>query len=72
MRCYLKEGDEVVADNIKLIYSNGKFVVPKDGLDYCLKYVFDVSTELECELMFETIGENVFRPKPYYDKPEVD
>ena len=70
MKRFLKDGDEVVADNIKLVYQNGSFVVPEDGLVHCIKYVFDIPTELECELMFETTENGL--SKPYYDKPEVE
>lgn len=66
MKRYLKNGDEVIADNIKLIYIDGKFTVPKDGLDFAVKYVFDIKTELECELLFEINEDGL---KPYYDKP---
>ena len=66
MRRYLKEGDEVIADNIKLVYRNGEFVVPEDGLTHCIKYVFDVPTELEFELLFSEDG-----LRPYYNEPEI-
>lgn len=67
MRHYLMNGDEVIADNIKLVYRSGEFVVPEDGLTHCLKYVFDEPTELECELKFT--GDTL---RPYYDEPEID
>jgi hypothetical protein len=70
MKCFLRDGDEVIADNIKLIYSNGTFVVPENGLNHCIKYVFDVPTELECELLFEPTKD--MPDQPYYDKPEID
>lgn len=71
MKHFLRDGDEVVADNVKLVYNEvtGKFVVPTDGLDYAVKYVFDEPTGLEFELLFES-NENGL--DPYYNKPETD
>jgi hypothetical protein len=66
MKHFLKNGDEIVADNIKLVYIDGKFTVPEDGLTFAVKYVFDIDTELECELLFDTSESGL---KPYYDKP---
>jgi hypothetical protein len=67
MKRFLNDGDEVIADNVKLIYRNGEFVVPEDGLTHCIKYVFDVPTELECELEFTESA-----LKPYYDEPDIE
>lgn len=69
MKHFLKDGDEVVADNIKLVYIDGKFTLPEDGLNHSVKYVFDEPTELEFELLFEL---NEGELKPYYDKPVID
>jgi hypothetical protein len=69
MKQFLKDGDEVVADNIKLEYVDGKFTLPADGLNHAVKYVFDIETELECELLFES---NETELKPYYDKPVIN
>lgn len=71
MKRFLKDGDEIVADNIKLIYNeaDNKFVVPPDGLDHSVKYVFDEPTELEFELLFEPSEDGL---KPYYDEPAID
>lgn len=69
MDYFLKNNDEIVADNIKLIYIDGNFVLPADGLTHAVKYVFDLETELECEILFKT-DKGV--SKPYYNKPSID
>lgn len=68
MNYFLKNGDEIIADNIKLVYNNGDFILPEDGLEYAVKYVFDVETELECDVLFKMVKGT---PKPYYNKPLI-
>jgi len=66
---FLKNGDEVVADNVKLVYKDGVFKLPIDALDYVVKYVLDKETKLECEVLFK---ENDGTLRPYYDKPPIN
>ena len=66
MKHYLKNNDEIVTDNVKLVYENGQFKSTEGSLAHANMYVYDEETEQEYEIQYEMIDSVL---TPYYEKP---
>ena len=70
MKCYIKEDDEIIADNVKLnICKNGQFRCMGNSLAYANLYAFDEKTKQEYEIEYEMVDDILI---PYYEKPSIN
>ena len=66
MKHYLKNDDEVVANNLKLKYDNGKFIAINKNFEYEDLCIYDSIREIGYDIKCEMIDDI---PKFYYERP---